>query len=61
MNIDAWLQAAIADVERRGLSEVQPLLTALARATAALRSTDFNDPHIDELAPAPQRPDHPDH
>ena len=43
MTIDAWLRAAIADAEGRGLAELQPLLEALARATKALRSADFND------------------
>jgi hypothetical protein len=43
MTIDAWLQTAIADAERRGLSELKPLLETLARSTAALRAADFND------------------
>jgi hypothetical protein len=43
MTIDAWLNAAIADAERRGLPELKPLLETLARATAALRAADFND------------------
>jgi hypothetical protein len=42
MTIDAWLQAAIADAERRGLSDLKPILETLARATAALRAADFN-------------------
>jgi hypothetical protein len=43
MTIDAWLQAAIADAERRGLAELRPLLETLARATTALRASDFNE------------------
>ncbi|HJZ77385.1 MAG TPA: hypothetical protein VKE51_36895 [Vicinamibacterales bacterium] len=43
MTIDAWLKAAIADAEQRGLAELKPMLEALARATAALRAADFND------------------
>ena len=43
MTIDAWLQAAVADAERRGLPELKPILEALARATTALRAADFND------------------
>jgi hypothetical protein len=43
MTIDAWLTAAIADAERRGLPELKPLLETLARATKALRAADFND------------------
>ena len=42
MTIDAWLQEAIADAERRGLPTLKPLLQTLARATAALRAADFN-------------------
>ena len=38
--IDAWLEAACADAERRGLLELKPLLEALARSTAALRAAD---------------------
>jgi len=37
---DAWLAAAIADAERRGLAELAPLLQTLARSTAALRMAD---------------------
>ena len=40
--LEAWLRAAIADAERRGLPDLKPLLDALARATAALREADFN-------------------
>ena len=43
MTIDAWLQAAIADAETRGVPQLKPLLEALARSTQALRAADFND------------------
>ena len=43
MTIDAWLQAAIADADRRGLPELKPLLEALAKSTQLLRAADFND------------------
>ena len=43
MTIDAWLTAATADAERRGLPELKPLLETLARATRSLRAADFND------------------
>jgi hypothetical protein len=43
MTLDAWLAAAAADAERRGLADLKPLLEALARSTAVLRSADFND------------------
>jgi hypothetical protein len=52
MTIDAWLSAAIADAERRGLPELKPILEALARATAALRAADFND-HANGESPRP--------
>jgi hypothetical protein len=42
MTVDAWLQAATADAERRGLSELTPLLEALARAMNTLRAADFS-------------------
>lgn len=42
MTIESWLQAAVADAERRGLPGLAPLLEALARATRALRAGDFN-------------------
>jgi hypothetical protein len=42
MTVDAWLEAAIADAERRGLPELKPLLEGLARATRVLREADFN-------------------
>ncbi len=37
MTIADWLAAACADADRRGLSELKPLLESLARSTAALR------------------------
>ena len=43
VSIDAWLKAAIADAEARGLSELKPLLESLAQAMRALRAADFND------------------
>lgn len=43
MTIDAWLQSALADAERRGLPELKAILETLARATKALRAADFND------------------
>jgi hypothetical protein len=43
MTIELWLQAAIADAERRGLPALKPLIETLARATTALRGADFND------------------
>jgi hypothetical protein len=37
MTVEAWLAAAIADAEQRGLPELKPLLETLARSTEALR------------------------
>jgi hypothetical protein len=43
MTIEAWLQSAVADAERRNLADLKAILEALARATRALRQADFND------------------
>jgi hypothetical protein len=43
MNIDQWLESALADADRRGLPALKPVLEALAKATKALRAADFND------------------
>jgi hypothetical protein len=40
MDIKNWLEGARADADRRGLSELKPLLETLARSTAALREQD---------------------
>ena len=40
MTVEGWLRAAVADAERRGLSELKPLLETLARSTAALRESE---------------------
>ena len=50
--IDAWLAAACADAERRGLPELKPLLESLARSTTALRAADAQ---INVSAPPPAR------
>jgi hypothetical protein len=39
-SVDAWLAAALADAERRGLPELKPLLETLARSLDALRKAD---------------------
>jgi hypothetical protein len=38
MDVEAWLAAAQADADRRGLPELKPMLAALAAATKALRA-----------------------
>ena len=53
MTIKVWLDSAVQDAERRGLAALRPLLEALAQATSALRTADWNgdatgqshDPH----------------
>jgi hypothetical protein len=40
MDVDAWLEAASTDAERRGLPELKPLLESLARSLRALREAD---------------------
>jgi hypothetical protein len=58
MTIEAWLQAAIADAERRGLPELAPLLEALAQATRTLRQGHFTGSATgsDSLLSPPQAP-----
>ena len=41
MTLEAWLAAAIADAEKRGLPELKPLLESLAQATRILRGAGF--------------------
>ena len=41
--IDAWLRAAMADAERRGLPRLGPLLEGLAQSTRQLRAAEWND------------------
>ena len=52
--IDAWLAAACADAERRGLPELKPLLESLALSTAALRAADAqNEAQSETRTPPP--------
>jgi hypothetical protein len=54
VTIKTWLDATIQDAERRGLPSLRPLLEALARATSALRSADWNaDAAAEPLDPVP--------
>ena len=51
VTVKTWLDSAIQDAERRGLPALKPLLEALARSTAALRTADWNaDPTGDSDA-----------
>jgi hypothetical protein len=42
VTIKVWLESAVQDAERRGLSALRPLLESLAQATSALRTADWN-------------------
>ena len=42
MTIKAWLEAAVQDADRRGLTTLRSLLESLARSTSALRTADWN-------------------
>lgn len=42
-SIGAWLRAAVADVERRGLPELKPMLESLAESTRSLRAAVWNE------------------
>jgi len=56
MTVQVWLNAAIADAERRGLPELKPLLETLARSTEALRRAEAA---LDGPAPATAPEDQP--
>ena len=58
MDIDSWLAAAIADAQRRGLPELEPLLKSLAEMTRTLRAAEF-DQVPDERAVHAPPPDPP--
>jgi hypothetical protein len=56
VTVDTWLQAALADAERRGLPELKPLLEALAQATRALRDADILSGQPVQITRAPESP-----
>jgi hypothetical protein len=55
MDIDAWLAAAVADAEKRGLPELKPLLESVANSTGALRKADWTDRADGGQGPRPAR------
>lgn len=58
MTIKAWLETAIQDADRRGLTALRPILEAIARSTSALRTADWNfdaTGELDETAPSHDR------
>jgi hypothetical protein len=52
MTVQAWLENALQDAERRQLPALRPILEAFARSTAILRAADWN-------VTAPPRPAEP--
>ena len=44
-DVAAWLERAVADADRRGLTDLKPLLEMIARSTAALRDADAEFGH----------------
>lgn len=53
MTIKTWLDNALQDADRRGLTTLRPLLETLARATSALRTADWN---FDATGDSPTEP-----
>ncbi len=53
MTVKTWLENAIQDAERRGLSALRPMLEALARPTPALRSAEWNSDPTGESESTP--------
>jgi len=56
MTVDTWLQAALADAERRALPDLKPMLEMLARATTLLRGADWNNDATGRSQDRPQQP-----
>jgi hypothetical protein len=56
MSIDAWLENALNDADRRELPALRPLLEGLAKSTMALRAADWNLDLSGELPETP--PEH---
>jgi hypothetical protein len=48
--LEAWLAAACADAERRGLDELKPLLESMAKSTTALRDADAQLDALEQAA-----------
>jgi hypothetical protein len=56
MTVDAWLEAALADADARGLPELKPLLEGLARMTRVLRAADWAPDASGTRVPESQSP-----
>jgi hypothetical protein len=52
MTVKIWLDNAVLDAERRGLPALRAMLEALARATSALRTADWNADASEPADPA---------
>jgi len=55
MTVQAWLENALQDADRRQLPALRPLLEGLARSTAALRAADWNLDATDSRSVRPQQ------
>ncbi len=52
--IQAWLERALQDAERRQLPGLRPLLEGLSRSTSLLRAADWNLEATDHTEPPPE-------
>ena len=52
MTIKVWLENASQDADRRNIPALRPLLEALARATSALRTAEWNPDAAGEFDPS---------
>jgi hypothetical protein len=52
--LQAWLEGALQDADRRQLPALRPLLEGLARSTAVLRAADWNLEASDQPTQSPE-------
>jgi hypothetical protein len=52
--IQAWLELALQDADRRQLPALRPLLEGLSRSTSLLRAADWNLEATDHTEPSPE-------
>jgi hypothetical protein len=50
--LQAWLESALQDADRRQLPALRPLLETLSRSTALLRAADWNLDATDQSKPS---------
>ncbi len=53
-DLETWLAAAVDDARRRGIPQLEPLLRALARSTAALRAAGWHESVAVRMEQAPR-------